>query len=57
MLDPNTKKKPSIERGSIKEQADALLAGEEEWKPTKWAGWEDVGDAVEVDAGVELPKN
>ena len=57
VLDPETKKKPSKERDSIKEQAKALLAGEEEWAPTRWAGWEDVGEAVEVDAGVELPKN
>ncbi len=57
VLDPATKKKPTPERGSFKEQADAMLAGEEEWKPTKWAGWEDVGEPIEVDAGVELPKN
>lgn len=57
VLDPATKKKPSLERDSIKEQAKAFLDGEEEWQPTKWAGWEDVGEAVEVDAGVELPKN
>lgn len=54
VLDPATKKKPTTERDSIKEQAKAFLAGEEEWKPTKW---ENVGEAVEVDAGVELPKN
>lgn len=56
-INPESKKKPSKDRLSMREQAKLLLDGEEEWKSTRWSPrWEDVGEAVEVDAGVELPK-
>lgn len=47
---------------SIAQQARALLEGKESWKGKGRAGaleegvWEDVGDAVEVEQDVQLPK-
>jgi large subunit ribosomal protein L23 len=48
-------KPPEKERASISEQAKALLAGEEKWKPTGGL-WENVGEEVEVETEVEVPK-
>jgi hypothetical protein len=48
---------------SIAEQARALLEGKEKWKGKGKAttfdemAWEDVGDAVEVEKDVQLPKD
>lgn len=62
-LRPDAKTKPSQERVSIAEQARALLSGKEKWKGRGKAGaleemvWEDVGDAVEVEQDVRLPKD
>lgn len=46
----------------IAEQARALLEGREKWKgqgkgsEARERVWEDVGDAVEVEADVQLPR-
>jgi large subunit ribosomal protein L23 len=62
-LRPDAKTKPSQERVSIAEQARALLEGKEKWKGKGKATtfdemvWEDVGDAVEVEEDVRLPKD
>lgn len=58
-LRPDAKTKPSQERVSIAEQARALLEGREKWKggESKERVWEDVGDAVEVEKDVRLPKD
>lgn len=54
---PGARERPSKERRALKEQAQRLLAGEEEWKPTgRLEDWEDVGEAREVETDVELPK-
>jgi large subunit ribosomal protein L23 len=59
-LRPDAKTKPSQERVSIAEQARALLDGRERWKgrgdEARERVWEDVGEAVEVEADVQLPK-
>jgi len=61
-LRPEAKTKPSQERVSIAQQARALLKGKAKWKGKEKAStieemlWEDVGDAVEVEKDVQLPK-
>jgi len=52
---PDAGRKPTKERTSMAEQAQALLKGKEKWRPTP-TEWEDVGEAVEVEADVTLPK-
>ena len=55
---PEAKTKPTKERASIAEQARALLEGKEKWKPTREQDvWEDVGEAVEVEKDVTLPRD
>jgi len=46
---------PTEERQSIAEQAKALLEGEAKWAAAN-PKWEDVGEAVEVEQNVTLPK-
>jgi len=46
---------PTKERDSIASQAKAMLKGKEEWKPTG-SIWENVGEEVEVETDVQLPK-
>ncbi|KAF4634510.1 hypothetical protein G7Y89_g3591 [Cudoniella acicularis] len=50
---PDYREKPASDRGSIAEQAKALLRGEEKWKPSL-NDWEDDGDAVEVEQNVKI---
>lgn len=46
---------PTKERAALKEQAKALLSGEEEWKSTpRLEQWEDVGEAREVETDLDL---
>lgn len=54
--DPASKKKPTRERGAIKDQARRILQGEEDWRPTRVEEWEDFGEPVEVEQNVVLPK-
>ena len=55
---PDAKEKPTKERASIAEQARALLEGKEKWKPALERDvWEDVGEAVEVERDVTLPRD
>jgi large subunit ribosomal protein L23 len=56
-MNPESKKQPTKERASIAEQAQALLTGKEKWKTSTEDSWEDVGDAVEVEKDVALPKD
>lgn len=57
-LRPDAKKRPSADRASIAEQAKALLEGKEKWKSTvEQEVWEDVGEAVEVEKDVTLPRD
>ena len=54
---PGWREKPTRERGSIAEQAKALLQGKEEWRNTPTRDeWEDVGEAVEVEKDVDINK-
>jgi len=52
---PDAVEKPSRERRSIAEQAQALLQGQDKWRPTATL-WEDVGEAREVETDVTLPR-
>jgi large subunit ribosomal protein L23 len=54
----DAREKPIKERGSIAEQAKALLQGEERWsnKTEEEDEWEDVGEPVEVEQDVQVPK-
>lgn len=52
---PTIKKQPSRERESIAEQAARLLEGKDAWKPKD--EWEDVGEAMEVEQDVVLPRH
>jgi large subunit ribosomal protein L23 len=60
-LRPDAKTKPSPERVSMALQARALLEGREKWEGKSGKSeervWEDVGDAVEVEKDVQLPKD
>ncbi|KFY44092.1 hypothetical protein V495_03636 [Pseudogymnoascus sp. VKM F-4514 (FW-929)] len=51
---PTFKKQPSRERESIAEQASRLLDGTDAWKSKD--EWEDVGEEVEVEQDVVLPR-
>jgi len=54
---PDFREKPSRERASIAEQAKALLEGKHKWRQTpKDDEWENVGEEVEVETNVQLPK-
>lgn len=50
---PDAVEKPSKERQSIAQQAQALLQGEDKWRPTA-TQWEDVGEAREVETDVRI---
>ena len=55
---PDAKEKQTKERASIAEQARALLEGKEKWKPAQEQEvWEDVGEAVEVEKDLALPRD
>ena len=57
-LRPDAKEKPTKERASIAEQAKALLEGREKWKSSAEKDvWEDVGEPVEVEKDVQLPRD
>jgi large subunit ribosomal protein L23 len=60
-LRPDAKAQPSTERVSMAQQARALLEGREKWEGKSGRSeerfWEDVGDAVEVEKDVQLPKD
>lgn len=57
-LRPDAKKKPSRDRASIAEQAKALLEGKDKWRPmVEQHVWEDVGEAIEVEKDVTLPRD
>lgn len=51
---PTIKKQPSRERESIAEQAVRLLEGKDAWKSKD--EWEDIGEAMEVEKDVVLPR-
>lgn len=56
----DAKEKPSKERAGIAEQARALLEGKEKWKSSAEVTrdiWEDVGEAVEVEKDVTIPRS
>lgn len=55
---PDARQKPSRERESIAVQAKRLLKGEDRWRTgnPKADGWEDVGEEIEVETDVVLPK-
>ena len=54
---PGFREKPTRERGSIAEQAKAILKGDAQWKSTPVADeWEDVGEAQEVETDVDISK-
>jgi large subunit ribosomal protein L23 len=58
MFRPDFKQKPSRERESIAEQAQALLQGKTSWKPTPESNeWNEDGEEIEVETDVELPKS
>jgi large subunit ribosomal protein L23 len=49
--------RPTKERKSIAEQAQALLDGEDSWQTgNKNSEWENVGEEMEVETDVQLPK-
>jgi len=50
-----SRKLPTEERQSIAEQAKALLEGQAKWEAAN-PKWEDIGEAVEVEQHVTLPK-
>jgi len=52
---PDARQQPTRDRDPIAEQAKALLKGEEKWRQTT-TQWEDVGEEVEVETDVNLPK-
>ncbi|KFY13193.1 hypothetical protein V492_03417 [Pseudogymnoascus sp. VKM F-4246] len=54
MMGPEAKKKPSLDRESIAEQAARLLEGKDAWKSKD--EWEDIGEAMEVEKDVVLPR-
>jgi large subunit ribosomal protein L23 len=57
MYRPDFREKPTRERASIAEQAKALLEGKDKWRQTPQDDeWEDVGEEVEVETDVQLPK-
>jgi large subunit ribosomal protein L23 len=60
-LRPDSKMMPSKERVSIAMQARALLERKETWKGKTGTPlesvWDDVGEAVEVEQDVQLPKD
>lgn len=54
---PDARQKPSKERESIAEQAQALLQGKESWKTTPASNeWNEGEEEIEVETDVELPK-
>lgn len=54
---PEARKEPTRERGSIADQAKALLRNKEKGRRNSAEDeWEDVGEAVEVEKDVKLPK-
>ncbi len=57
---PDIRQKPSKERVSMAEQARELLELREGWKGEKREEdgevWEDVGEAVEVETDVQIPR-
>ncbi|PBP18572.1 hypothetical protein BUE80_DR010651 [Diplocarpon rosae] len=57
MYEPGFREKPAKDRKSIAEQAKAILKGEASWKPNQVREqWENDGEAVEVEQGLDLPK-
>lgn len=57
MFRPDFKQKPSRERESIAEQAQALLEGKQSWRtPSESNAWNEDGEEIEVETDVELPK-
>jgi len=57
MFSPDFKQKPSRERESIAEQAQALLQGKQSWRtPSESNEWIEDGEEIEVETDVELPK-
>jgi large subunit ribosomal protein L23 len=57
---PDGRQIPTKERASIAEQARLLLQGKEKWKTgntrREWSEWENVGEEIEVERDVQLPK-
>lgn len=57
MYQQDFREKPARDRASIAAQAKDLLKGNATWKPNvEQDEWEDVGEPVEVEQNVELPK-
>ena len=56
---PDARQMVTKERGSIREQALRLRKGEDAWKqqvPSEEDEWEDVGEEVEVEQDVKVPR-
>lgn len=54
---PDASNRPTKERKSIAEQAQAILDGEDSWQTGNTRSeWENVGEEVEVETDVQLPK-
>jgi large subunit ribosomal protein L23 len=57
MFSPDFKQKPSRERESIAEQAQALLQGKQSWRTSSESNaWNEDGEEIEVETDFELPK-
>ncbi len=52
-MQPDARKQPNKERDSMREQARALLKGEEKWAKTEW---ENDGEEIEVEQDVDVNK-
>ena len=52
-MQPDARKQPNKERDSMREQARALLKGEEEWAKNEW---ENDGEEIEVERDVDVNK-